>query len=169
MKENIGTHYGEFLLRFLNVAINVNEINWREVEEAYEKYQQDKLLEAKEKPIDLFRPGLVYINWVISNYFNADPWLVREGKSRKRELTKPRQIGHYIAVTLYKFTLQQTGTFYNKDHATVLHSRRTVQNEIDTNKEYRIEVLNIIDKLKNGNSNERTSTERSIGEIQIAS
>ena len=162
-------NFGEFLLRYLNVAVDVNEIRWVDVSTAYDKYQTSNILDVQEKSIDLFRPGLVYINWVISKYYNVDPVKVRRGKSRKRELTKPRQVAHYIAVVFFNFTLQSVGNFYHKDHATILYSKKTVQNEIDTNREYKTEILNILNKLKNGNSNQRTSTEGSIGEVQKAS
>jgi len=160
MKENFAK-YGEFLLKHLNVAINMNEIDWSEILAAYEKYLEDEIIERKEQEaIDLFRPGLLYINWIISTHYKVDPVVVREGKCRKRELTKARQIGHYAAVVLFRYTLQTVGDFYGKDHATILHSRRTVQNEIDTNKEYKLEVLHVFNKLKDGNSNQGTSPER---------
>ncbi len=161
-------NFGEFLLQYLNVSISVDNINWIEVSDAYDKYQRTNIIDAKEKTIDLFKPGLVYINWVVSKYYNVHPIHMRRAKSRKREFTKPRQVAHYIAVVFFNFTLQSVGDFYHRDHSTILHSKKTVQNEIDFNKAYKTEILNIINKLRNG-SNKGTSTEGSIGEIQKAS
>jgi len=163
------TGFGEFVLRFLNVAIDVNEIKWDDVLKAYHKYRRDHIMNENEKRIDLFRPGLVYINWVVSKYYDVDPSIMRGGESRKRISTKPRQVAHYIAVAIFKFTYQSVADFYNKDHTTILHSVKTVRNEIDTNKNYRSEIVSIIKKLNYGNNNQGTSTKGSIGEIQKAS
>lgn len=147
------SNFGKFLLRYLNVVINIDEINWDEVSDAYEEYLKNQIIEIRRKDTNISRPGLLYINWVISKYYDVDPWLVREGKSRKRELTKPRQVGHYIAVSVFKYTLQATGEFYHKNHSTILHSKKTVENEMEIDKKYKEEILNIIDIFKNGNKN----------------
>ena len=149
--------FGEFTLRFLNVAIDVNEIKWNEVLFAYHNYRKDHTMKINEKKVDLFRPGLIYINWVVSKFYDVNPLEVREGNSRKRTLTKPRQVAHYISQSLFKYTYGSIGEFYNKDHSTIMHSVKTVENEISTNKAFKIEIAIIINKLNYGN-NKGTST-----------
>jgi len=55
-------------------------------------------------------------------------------KSRKREAVVPRQITHFFARKYTNLFLSEIGWQVGaKDHATVLHSCKTVQNLYDTN------------------------------------
>lgn len=62
-------------------------------------------------------------------------------KSRKREIVKSRQIVmSLIKTNFYKLSLSAIGNRCGgKDHATVIHSCNAVQNQIDTDKNYREE------------------------------
>lgn len=161
-------NFGEFLLNHLNITNR--KVDWDEIVTVYDQHEEERLIEAKQEVIDVEqRPGMIYINWLISEHYKLDPIVIREGKGRKRELVKTRQVCHFIMVELYKYTLEKVGEFYNKDHATILHGKRTVQNEMDTNKEYKRDLIIIINKLRDGSSNQGTNTNKSIGEIQTDS
>lgn len=59
-------------------------------------------------------------------------------KTRDRNIIVPRQIAHYLGAKRSKHSLSEIGAYFGgKDHATVLHSKRTIQNLLDTDKEFR--------------------------------
>lgn len=171
MKED-QIEFGKFLLRYLNVNINKEEIKWDFVHQAFEDEKKGKILPSFIKPqIQINRPGLMYISWVIAQHYGFDSLIVQEGKGRKRELTRARQVCHYIALTLFKYTQSEVGRFFNKDHATVLYSRNRVEKDFLTDKNYKAEVEQLKTKFKqyiNGN-NESTSTGGSTEEISAIS
>lgn len=59
-------------------------------------------------------------------------------KTRERVIVVPRQLCHYMAAMRTKHSLSEIGFFFGgKDHATVLNSKRKIQNLIDTDKAFR--------------------------------
>lgn len=78
-------------------------------------------------------------------------------KTRKREIVEARQVSMYFAEKHTKHTLAVIGReIGNKDHATVLHAKATVENLIETDKYFRndIEEINEILFPKKYNYNE---------------
>lgn len=65
-------------------------------------------------------------------------------KSRKREIVSKRQIIMYMLKWHGGFTLAQIGLIFKKDHATVLHSERAVENDMILDRDLRKEI----DRLK---------------------
>jgi len=66
-------------------------------------------------------------------------------KSRKRELVQARQIAMTIASILTSAALSRVGSeIGGKDHATVLHARKTIFNLYDTDSKIRILIKKII-------------------------
>ncbi|MEI6899427.1 MAG: helix-turn-helix domain-containing protein [Bacteroidota bacterium] len=61
-------------------------------------------------------------------------------KTRKREILSKVQVMTYLMIW-YGFTQAATGAVFNRDHATALHSYRTVKNELLTNKELKDFVI----------------------------
>ena len=59
-------------------------------------------------------------------------------KSRKKEIVA----GRYMAMTLIKcntkLNLSDIGGFFNKDRATVIHAHKTIDNIIETNKNFEL-------------------------------
>lgn len=54
-------------------------------------------------------------------------------KTRKREIVEARQIAMFVASTQIKtLSLSKIGEYYNKDHATVIHALKTVNNLCET-------------------------------------
>ena len=49
-------------------------------------------------------------------------------KSRKREYTIARQLTMYFLKKYTKLTLDEIGIIFDRDHATVLHAKRTIEN-----------------------------------------
>jgi chromosomal replication initiator protein len=70
-------------------------------------------------------------------------------KTRKREIVQARQIAMYFSKTFTKSSLAAIGSqIGGKDHATVLHACRTVANLKDTDKNFRVYLDEIENKLK---------------------
>jgi len=85
-----------------------------------------------------------YIQKVVCDYFDL-PIELLKSKTRKREVVQARQIAMYFAKNLTKSSLATIGLHCGgKDHATVLHACRTVNNLMDTDKRFRsyVEELN---------------------------
>ena len=57
--------------------------------------------------------------------------------TRKRDIVVPRQIAMYYAVRETNLTLTSVGLFFNKDHATVIHAMKCVENTLSYNKEFK--------------------------------
>lgn len=67
------------------------------------------------------------------DYFN----FMDKPKLRKKEYMQIRQKSHYFSKKYTDLTLYKIGKYIsNKDHSTVLHSIKTVNNMMETDKEY---------------------------------
>lgn len=65
-------------------------------------------------------------------------------KTRKREFVEARQIAHYFAKQKTMASLQYIGWIIGgKDHATVLHSCKTVNDLIETDNNFREKITQI--------------------------
>jgi chromosomal replication initiator protein len=75
-----------------------------------------------------------------------------KGKSRKKELVIPRQIGMYLAKNFTQMSLKAIGLYFgNRDHTTVIHSVNTCEDMMVTDKKFKAQVLELkkLMKLKN--------------------
>ena len=70
-------------------------------------------------------------------------------KTRKREIVQARQIAMYLGRSLTKTSLAAIGAqIGGKDHATVLHACNTVSDLIETDRNFKQDVLAIEKLLK---------------------
>lgn len=67
-----------------------------------------------------------------------------KAKTRKREIVKPRQIAMYLIHKFSTYPLQQIGSIFNLNHATVIHAIKSVRNDIQTDKDFKKEVDDLI-------------------------
>ncbi len=89
-----------------------------------------------------------FIQKIVSDYFNLPIELIISN-TRKREIVQARQIAMYFSKKMTKSSLATIGFHCgNKDHATVLHACRTVNNLMDTDKQFRGFVVDIEKKIK---------------------
>lgn len=96
-----------------------------------------------EKTVDLSD-----IKEVVCEYYNLDIKDIQT-KSRKREVAQARQVAMYLARKYTKKSLAVIGSeIGNRDHATVLHACKTVENLIETDKTIRQSLDTIESKLK---------------------
>ncbi len=92
--------------------------------------------------------SIEYISKVVCDYFNMQVDTLQL-KTRKREIVQARQIAMYFSKSLTKYSLASIGAqIGSKDHATVLHACKTVNNLKDTDKNFRQFVEDIEKKLK---------------------
>jgi len=88
-----------------------------------------------------------YIQKVVSKYFEMDVSTL-QSKTRKRHIVQARQLAMYFAKKMTKASLASIGSqIGSRDHATVLHACKTVDNLTETDKHFRKYVDDITKKL----------------------
>ncbi len=142
------------------IAYNVNT-NVRELEGALISILAQASLNKKAINLDLAKKmidkfvkstsreiSIDYIQKVVCDYFNLSLDAINS-KTRKREIVQARQLAMFFAKKHTKASLATIGLHCgNKDHATVLHACRTVNNLVETDKQFRIYVEEIDKKIK---------------------
>lgn len=141
------------------VAKNI-KTNVRELEGAIISLIAQSSFNKKEITIDLARTivekfvkntkrevSIDYIQKVVSDYFQMDVDTL-QSKTRKRHIVQARQLAMFFAKKLTKASLASIGSQIGKrDHATVLHACKTVDNLSSTDKQFRKYVEDITKKL----------------------
>ncbi|MFM9051491.1 MAG: chromosomal replication initiator protein DnaA [Bacteroidota bacterium] len=88
-----------------------------------------------------------YIQKIVCDYFDL-PIEMLKSKTRKRQVVQARQIAMYFAKSMTKSSLSSIGAHCGgKDHATVLHACRTVNNLIETDKKFKASVQELQKKI----------------------
>jgi chromosomal replication initiator protein len=135
--------------------------NIRELEGALISLMAQSSLNKKAITIDLARQmidkfvknttreiSIDFIQKIICDYFNI-PVDQINSKTRKRDIVQARQLAMFFSKKHTKSSLATIGLHCgNKDHATVLHACRTVNNLIETDKQFRLYVDEIEKKIK---------------------
>ncbi|MCL1822128.1 MAG: chromosomal replication initiator protein DnaA [Prolixibacteraceae bacterium] len=146
------------ILEYIATSINTNV---RELEGALVSLLAQSMLNKKEitleltaNVIDKLVKGakaeftIEYIAKVVCDYFKMPVDSLQE-KTRKREIVQARQLTMYFSKNLTKFSLSNIGAnIGNKDHATVLHACKTINNLIETDKIFKQYVDEIEKRLK---------------------
>jgi len=111
-------------------------------------------LELAKQMIDKFVKNTVheisidFIQKVVCDYFDL-PLEVLKSKTRKREVVQARQLAMYFSKNLTKSSLSNIGIHCGgKDHATVLHACRTVNNLMETDKKFKTYVTDIQKRIQ---------------------
>jgi hypothetical protein len=87
------------------------------------------------------------INEIVSQKYNCD--ITLNVKKRNRNLVEARQIAMTLQYRLIdKISLSQVASTFNKDHATVLHSLKVVENLSQTDKLYNYDYRDLFQKCK---------------------
>ncbi|MGB5418509.1 chromosomal replication initiator protein DnaA [Algibacter sp.] len=141
------------------VAKNIKS-NVRELEGAIISLIAQSSFNKKEITLDLARVivekfvkntkrevSIDYIQKVVSDYFQMDVDTL-QSKTRKRHIVQARQLAMFFAKKFTKASLASIGSQIGKrDHATVLHACKTVDNLSSTDKQFRKYVEDIGKKL----------------------
>ncbi|MFP3860216.1 MAG: chromosomal replication initiator protein DnaA [Bacteroidales bacterium] len=139
-----------------NITVNIRELegalisllaqstlNKKEITIELARNVIDKLVKNSKKEI-----SVDYIQKIVCDYFNINPEQLHS-KTRKREIVQARQIAMFFSKSLTKSSLASIGSqIGGKDHATVLHACKTVNNLMDTDKRFKVTIENIEKKLK---------------------
>ena len=142
-----GLDLPEDVLEYLAYSINTNI---REMEGALTSLIAQATLNKKSITIELAKKmidkfvkntareiSMDYIHKIVCDYFNL-PIELLKSKTRKREVVQARQIAMFFAKKMTKWSLASIGAQCGgKDHATVLHACRTVNNLAETDKQFR--------------------------------
>jgi chromosomal replication initiator protein len=89
-----------------------------------------------------------YIQKVICDYFGISVDMINS-KTRKREIVQARQMAMFFSKKHTKNSLASIGLQCgNKDHATVLHACRTVNNLMETDRQFKAHIEEIDKKLR---------------------
>ncbi len=142
----IGSHITSNIRELEGALISLlaqSTLNRKEITLELAKMMIDRLVKNSKKEI-----SVDYIQKVVCDYFNLSPDLL-QSKTRKREIVQARQIAMYFSKTLTKSSLASIGALIGgKDHATVLHACKTVNNLMDTDKRFKGQIESIEKKLK---------------------
>ena len=134
---NVRELEGALISLLAQASLNKKTLNIDLARQMIDKFVRNT---AKEVSID-------YIQKVVCDYFNMGIDLLKS-KTRKREVVQARQIAMYFAKQLTKSSLATIGMHCGgKDHATVLHACRTVNNLMDTDKKFRHYIQELDKKI----------------------
>jgi chromosomal replication initiator protein len=134
---NIRELEGALISLLAQSSLNKKSINLELAKSMIDKFVKNT---AREVSID-------FIQKVVSDYFDL-PLELMKSKTRKREVVQARQIAMYFSKNLTKASLANIGAHLGgKDHATVLHACRTVNNLIETDKRFRNYIEDIEKKI----------------------
>lgn len=120
-----------------------SSLNKKEINIDLAKQIIDKYVKSTNREI-----SIEYIQKVVCEYFSL-PLDVINSKTRKREIVQARQLAMFFSKKHTKSSLATIGQHCgNKDHATVLHAVKTVNNLVDTDKKFKSYVDDLDKKIK---------------------
>ena len=137
IKTNVRELEGAIISLIAQSSFNKKEINLGLAKEIVEKFVKNT---KREVSID-------YIQKVVSDYFQMDVETL-QSKTRKRHIVQARQLAMFFAKKFTKASLASIGSqIGQRDHATVLHACKTVDNLSSTDKQFRKYVEDLTKKL----------------------
>lgn len=137
IKTNVRELEGAIISLIAQSSFNKKEITLGLAKEIVEKFVKNT---KREVSID-------YIQKVVSDYFQMDIETL-QSKTRKRHIVQARQLAMFFAKKFTKASLASIGSqIGQRDHATVLHACKTVDNLSSTDKQFRKYVEDLTKKL----------------------
>ncbi len=137
IKTNVRELEGAIISLIAQASFNKKEITLSLAKDIVEKFVKNT---KREVSVD-------YIQKVVSDYFQMDVETL-QSKTRKRHIVQARQLAMFFAKKLTKASLASIGTQIGKrDHATVLHACKTVDNLASTDKQFKKYVEDLAKKL----------------------
>lgn len=127
IKSNVRELEGAIISLIAQSSFNKKEVTIELAQQVVEKFVKNT---KREVSID-------YIQKVVSDYFEMDVSTL-QSKTRKRHIVQARQLAMFFAKKFTKASLASIGSQIGKrDHATVLHACKTVDNLAETDKQFR--------------------------------
>ncbi len=137
IKTNVRELEGAIISLIAQSSFNKKEITLSLAKEIVEKFVKNT---KREVSID-------YIQKVVSDYFQMDVSTLQP-TTRKRHIVQARQLAMFFAKKYTKASLASIGSqIGQRDHATVLHACKTVNNLSSTDKQFRKYVEDLAKKL----------------------
>lgn len=137
IKSNVRELEGVIISMIAQASFNRREFSIELAKQIVDKFVKNT---KKEVSID-------YIQKEVSKYFDMDVATL-QSKTRKRHIVQARQLAMYFAKRLTKTSLASIGNqIGQRDHATVLHACKTVDNLSETDKQFRKYVDDLTKKL----------------------
>lgn len=137
IKTNIRELEGAIISLIAQSSFNKKEVTLELAQQVVEKFVKNT---KREVSID-------YIQKVVSDYFEMDVATL-QSKTRKRHIVQARQLAMFFAKKYTKASLASIGSQIGKrDHATVLHACKTVDNLAETDKQFRKYIEDLTKKL----------------------
>lgn len=152
-----GVDMPEEIVEFLanNIKTNIRELEGAIISLiAHSSFnKKDITLDLAKKIVDNYvkntkrEVSIDYIQKIVSEYFQMDVETL-QSKTRKRHIVQARQLAMFFAKKFTKASLASIGSQIGKrDHATVLHACKTVDNLATTDKQFNKFVEDINKKL----------------------
>jgi chromosomal replication initiator protein len=137
IKTNIRELEGAIISLIAQSSFNKKEVTLELAQQVVEKFVKNT---KREVSID-------YIQKVVSDYFEMDVATL-QSKTRKRHIVQSRQLAMFFAKKFTKASLASIGSQIGKrDHATVLHACKTVDNLAETDKQFRKYIEDLTKKF----------------------
>ncbi len=137
IKTNIRELEGAIISLIAQSSFNKKEVTLELTQQVVEKFVKNT---KREVSID-------YIQKVVSDYFEMDVATL-QSKTRKRHIVQARQLAMFFAKKFTKASLASIGSQIGKrDHATVLHACKTVDNLAETDKQFRKYIEDLTKKF----------------------
>lgn len=137
IKTNIRELEGAIISLIAQSSFNKKEVTLELAQQVVEKFVKNT---KREVSID-------YIQKVVSDYFEMDVATL-QSKTRKRHIVQARQLAMFFAKKFTKASLASIGSQIGKrDHATVLHACKTVDNLAETDKQFRKYIEDLTKKF----------------------
>lgn len=134
---NVRELEGAYISLLAQSSMNKKTITLELAKQMIDKFVKNT---AREVSID-------FIQKVVCDYFDL-PMDLLKSKTRKREVVQARQIAMFFAKSMTKSSLATIGMHCGgKDHATVLHACRTVNNLMDTDKRFKNYITELEKKI----------------------
>ena len=152
-----GVEISDEIIDFIakNITINIRELegavisliaqssfNKKEITLELAKNVVDKFVKNTKREV-----SIDYIQKIVSEYFQMDVSTL-QSKTRKRHIVQARQLAMFFAKKYTKASLASIGSqIGHRDHATVLHACKTVDNLSFTDKQFRKYVEDLSKKF----------------------
>jgi chromosomal replication initiator protein len=137
IKSNVRELEGVLISMIAQASFNKKEFTMSLVKQIVDKFVKNTKREV----------SIEYIQKVVSKYFDMDVATL-QSKTRKRHIVQARQLAMFFAKRMTKSSLASIGSQIGKrDHATVLHACKTVDNLTETDKQFKKYVEDLTNKL----------------------
>jgi chromosomal replication initiator protein len=139
----------------------LNAYDFKRLNEIFERNQVtivrtvevEKIVEVEKKPKKEPKPKptrdhkIEDFEDMVSDYMGVRSDVIRS-RSRKREVVIARQIAMYLSKEFTKCSLKTIGTYFGRDHTSVIYAIQTVKNLMDTDPHYRDMVQGLVGKME---------------------